>query len=294
MDNKAFFLKRYESFGIPQNDALSFKEKQIIRVNTAAINEKKLITRLAEKNIFLEKVPFLSKGYIVSSDVSIVSTIEYLLGYFYIQESSSQIVGECIARDLKESDFSKIRVLDMCASPGGKTTHMSEILRQKGEIIALENNPKRIDRLRYNLERMGSQNVLAFQKDATLFTDENLFDIILLDAPCSGNFTQEKQWFEKRTLKDIQSRVVIQKKLLNTAKTLLKKEGSIYYITCSLEKEENEEVIEDIVEKDKSLTLASIPFSLGEEGLTKRTVLCKRFLPSKGFPPLFIAKLTKI
>jgi NOL1/NOP2/sun family putative RNA methylase len=164
------------------------------------------------------------------------SSVENLLGYYYIQGAASQIPASLL--EPKETDL----VLDCCAAPGGKATHLSQLMKNKGVIIALDKKSQRLIALKNNLERMRCRNVVVYNIDALNVSSLNLkFDKILLDAPCSGNFTQEPGWFEKRDLEGIKGNAENQKKLLKACFDVLKPGGAIVYSTCSLEPEENEE-----------------------------------------------------
>jgi tRNA (cytosine40_48-C5)-methyltransferase len=283
-----FFIHRYKKMG-HIIDPEKIKLKEAIRINTFKIDEKKIIKRLKKNEITINKISFLKQGYFTDADFSIGSTEEYLLGYYYLQEAASQCVSEVL--NPKETDL----VLDMCAAPGSKTTHLSQIMNNKGIIIAIDIHQKRIEALKNNIERMGCENIIVYRKDAKYVNDLNLkFDKILLDAPCSGNFLIEKDWFEKRTIDDIQKNANEQKKLISSAIRVLKKNGTLIYSTCSLEPEENEEIVEYALNKF-NIKLEKIEINIGEEGLTEKTRLCKRFWPEKtntqGF---FIAKIIKI
>ena len=290
--NKEDFLARYEKWGIDQSSALTFRDKHTIRVNTSLISPKKLRGRLEERKVYTTQVPFLPDAFYVDSAFPLSSMVEYLLGYFYIQEVSAQLPGEIIKKDVALRKFDDVKILDMCAAPGGKTTHLSQLLRNKGRVVAIDSSKLRTEKLIYNIERMRCQNVTVYETDALTFLAEKDFDIVLVDAPCSGNFTQDRDWFEKRDIEGIKDRQAIQKKLLIKAKDLVKTGGIIVYATCSLEKEENEDVIEFAM--DKGLELIDSGFDKGKSGLTEKTALCKRMLPSQGYPGFFVAKLKKV
>ncbi len=282
-----FFMHRYKKLGHDLD--LKFKAKKYLRVNPLNTTTKLLIQRLEEKEIILKKISWLKYGYEIDSDFSAASTTEYLLGHFYIQEAASQAVAEALAPT--SSDL----VLDMCAAPGSKTTHLSQIMNNEGVILALDSNLPRISALNNNIERLRCQNVIVYRKDAQFADDlEKEFDKILLDAPCSGNYTIQEDWFELRTPDDLLKMQREQKKLILTALSLLKPGGTLVYSTCSLEKEENEDVIEYALDKFDDVKLEPIKLNVGQTGITKRTILCKRFWPdterTQGF---FIAKLKK-
>jgi NOL1/NOP2/sun family putative RNA methylase len=290
------FLKRYEEMG-EVFEPEEVKIKQALRVNTLKITEDELIKRLKTKGIKLEKIPYLKHGYFYETEFSLASTPEYLQGYFYIQNASSQIPPEIL--NPKSTEI----VLDMAAAPGGKTTHLAQIMNNKGLIIALEENKSRIQSIANNLERLSIINVAIFKKDARFAQDLGLkFDKILLDAPCGGSFCVEKNYFKIRTQKDIDMMSRTQKDLLKSAYTCLNKGGEIVYSTCSLEAEENELVINWFIEEFKDMKIEPINKDIGDYGITsfknkqlnnelKKT---RRIWPHKtGTDGFFVARLKK-
>jgi 16S rRNA C967 or C1407 C5-methylase (RsmB/RsmF family) len=149
-------------------------------------------------------------------------------------------------------------VLDMAAAPGGKTTHMAQLMKNKGVIVAIDKKIPRLIALKNNIERMGVANVIAYNENS--MNAETLgmeFDKIMLDTPCSGNFAQEEGWFEKRNLEGIKSLSKVQRNLLRVAHTLLKRNGELVYATCSLEPEENEENVEWFLKTFSDMNLVS-------------------------------------
>jgi 16S rRNA C967 or C1407 C5-methylase (RsmB/RsmF family) len=165
-------------------------------------------------------------------------------------------------------------------------------MKNKGRIVAIDSNAPRITALKNNLERCGVKNCVVYQKDASHVDDLDVkFDKILLDAPCSGNFVADHGWFDKRSIEDIKRISKDQKSLLRAAVNVLKPDGVLVYSTCSLELEEDEEVIEWAIE-NLSLKLVSTDLKIGDSGITPKTKLCRRFWPEKtatqGF---FIAKI---
>ena len=290
------FLKRYEEMGElfePKNVEL----KKAIRINTLKITEQEIIKRLKKKGVKLEKIPYLEHGYFYEADFSLASTPEYLQGYFYIQDASSQIPPEML--NPKPTD----KVLDMASAPGGKTTHLAQIMNNEGIIIALEENKARIRSLINNLERLSITNVTIFKKDARFTQDLGMqFDKILLDAPCGGSFCVEKDYFKVRTQQDLDARARLQKELLRSAHQSLKKGGEIVYSTCSLEPEENELVINWFIEEFKDMKIEEINKEIGNAGITtfnnyklnKELNKTRRIWPHKtGTDGFFIARLKK-
>ncbi len=270
------FTKRYKQLG----EDISFpKLRRTIRVNTRKISPQKLKNRLEKRGVELEKVPFVKNGFYVKSRFNVVSTPEYLLGLFYIQDAASQLPVEILSP--------KGLVLDCCAAPGGKTTQLSEHCN----VIAIDNKRERFTSLTNNLERLGVDNCIAYLMDFRQVTKK--FNYILLDAPCSGNYMLEgKLWFRNNSLKRVQERSNLQKELISHAISLLNKNGTLVYSTCSLEPEEDEEVIQFALD-NFPVKLEKIK-CIGDPGLTKTTKHCRRLWPHKtntiGF---FVAKLRK-
>lgn len=289
---KIFFLRRYEKLG-HKIDLSKASTRQAIRVNTLKIDAASLCARLSGKGVRLTKIPFVHDGFWIDSPFPLSSTPEYLLGYFYVQEAASQVPVEVLDPRPEET------ILDMCACPGSKTTQIAARTKNDGVIVALDVNASRLSALANNLERLGVLNAVIFHKDAQ-FIDELAgtlqFDRVLLDAPCSGNFVIEKDWFEKRTLEDIKAKSRVQKNMLRQASLVLKKGGTLVYSTCSLELEEDEEVVTWALE-NLPLRLEKITHAaqkIASPGATTRTQECLRFWPeSAGTQGFFVAKFLR-
>ncbi len=265
----SIFLKRYQEL----NPDFNFKKcpvseevKNVLRVNTLKVNEKMLIQRLKKIGIHLKKIDSLPYAYKYKSKFSLASTTEYACGYFYLQGAASQIPP--IVLNPKEDD----EVLDMCAAPGSKTTQICQLMNNKGLVVALDNNAMRLSALKSNLLRCGCKNVVLYKKDARFAFDfHRKFDKILLDAPCSGNFVIESEFFEKKTIQGFLDRAKLQKDLLKAAYKCLKNGGTMVYSTCSLEPEENERVIDWFIRKHSDMKLQNIDFKIpgSSHGLIK-------------------------
>ena len=291
MSKKDFFISRYNQLGW---NFVNIRPNQAVRINNNNTEPEKLLTRLKNSGILVEKIPFLKNGYwVTKSKVSVGATAEYLLGFYSIQGAASQIPA---------SLFTKIKgkkVLDACAAPGGKTVQLANIMDNNGLIVALDINKRRLRALSNHLERCHISNSIVYLLDARQSSLLNLkFDRILIDAPCSGNFTMDKKWFNRRTLKDIKQNAKLQREILVKCANCLGDHGEIVYSTCSLEPEENElnidwaitnlnlkiEKINCYGEKSKS--------NIFGKKLNNTITRCRRIWPGKtqGF---FICKLRK-
>jgi NOL1/NOP2/sun family putative RNA methylase len=291
-----FFLERYAQLGERVRPMAELVPS--LRVNTNLISHEDFCKRMSAIGVSLEKIPWARDGYwITKSPFSPGAIAEYLLGYFYLQESAAQLPVQAL--DPKEGET----VLDMAASPGGKATQISEWMKGKGTVIALERKPHRMHALKINLERMRTPNVIAYQMDAYRANTIGMqFDKILLDAPCSGNFITDSRWFEKRTVPDIERAAKIQLALLRAAVKSLKPGGVLVYSTCSLEPEEDEMNIDKILIEFPQIALEKIDLQIGDPGIDRPFGItinpsvrkCRRLWPNKtkteGF---FIAKLRK-
>jgi NOL1/NOP2/sun family putative RNA methylase len=264
---------------------------QFIRVNTLKINPEILKERLENKGVVLEKT-FLDYAFEVKkAPFSIGSTPEYLFGYYIPQSISSMIPPIVLNPD--EKSF----ILDMCAAPGGKTTHLAQLMKNKGTIVAVEISRSRVKALKSNINRMGVLNTIIINADMRKYKDyllknEIFFDKILLDAPCSGNIIKDKN--RNVSEEDIKYCSLRQKELIDIGIDLLKKDGELVYSTCSMEIEENEEVIKYILQKRDDVELINIKTDEFKginikEGYIKGTL--RVFPPNE---PFFIAKLRKI
>jgi len=291
MFGKEFFVNRYRLLGWKFKDVTP---KQAIRINTMNVCGFDVVERLRSLNVELEKIPFLQYGYwVVSSKFSVGATLEYLLGYYSIQEAAAQIPA-ALFTDLKEK-----LVLDACAAPGGKTVQLADLMGNTGIIVALDVNKRRLEALMNQLERCHVKNTVVYQLDARRVSRLGLkFDRILLDVPCSGNFATDKEWFKRRTLLDVKRNAKLQRQILAEAAKALRDEGEMVYATCSLEPEENELNIDWAV---RNLGLETVEIDCyGEEAPTEvfgkklddSVRRCRRIWPgeTQGF---FVCKLRK-
>ncbi|MGB9914355.1 MAG: RsmB/NOP family class I SAM-dependent RNA methyltransferase [Candidatus Bathyarchaeales archaeon] len=292
MSGKEFFVKRYEQLGWKFVD---ITPRQAIRISITNAKGKNLEERLRKAGVCLEKIPFLEAGYWVSeSRVSVGATAEYLLGLYSIQEAAAQIPATLFT-DLKDK-----KVLDACAAPGGKTVQLADLMGNSGLIVALDVSKKRLAALANHLERCHVSSTIVYQLDARQASKLKIkFDRILVDAPCSGNFTGDKNWFRRRTMSDVARNARLQREILAEAAACLSEDGEIVYSTCSLEPEENE-VNMDWAVRHLHLQIEEINCH-GQEGLTTvfgkkldgSVARCRRIWPgeTQGF---FVCKLKQV
>ena len=227
--------------------------------------------------------------FIRMTSLSNVTDWEYFhKGYFSVQDESTGFSIKLL--DAKPG----MRVLDLCAAPGGKTAFISEIMQNTGEIVALDRFESRLKILIKNLTRLKVTNVKTIAIDSNDFNDPVGFDRVLLDAPCPGLGTLTKKpdikW--KRNLGEIRKIAIIQRDLLNKGASLLKVGGIIVYSTCTIEPEENDEIVVQFLSKNPNFSAADISNIVPGEILNENGFI--QILPHiHGLDGSFAAKLIR-
>lgn len=226
-----------------------------IRVNTLKINRDELIKNLTESGFDIEETTYVNALNVLNPN-GIIDTEFFEKGHFYVQDLGSILVSTF----LNPSKNSK--VLDLCAAPGGKTTHLSELMDNTGEIIACDKSKGKIKLIKENAKRLGCTNISPRVNDARVLNEEfiNNFDYVLVDAPCSGTGLYRKKpdikW--NKGIDDLKELGVIQLEILNKAKEYVREKGLLLYSTCSLSKIENEDVIENFLKENENFKIKKL------------------------------------
>lgn len=238
--------------GFPAFEA-SYEEppKRGLRVNTLKISAEELRSAFDRK---LESTGILDEGFIVEDASGIGRHPFHAAGLFYMQEPSAMsAVAACPADD------SGLYVLDMCAAPGGKTGGAAAKMNGRGIIIANEIVPKRAKLLSQNIERLGIPNaaVICERPDSIAKALPRFFDIVLVDAPCSGEgmFRKDENAVREWSPEHVEACSERQKLILESASECTAPCGAIVYSTCTFSKEENEGVVEDFLSKHADFTI---------------------------------------
>ena len=281
-----------------------------IRCNTLKISPEELKIKLEKKGW---KISQPLKNYpevmVVENELQpgeLGRSMEHLLGYYYIQELASMLPAIALAPKPNEL------ILDLCASPGSKTSQIASQINNTGTIIANDVKIERIKILASNLERCGVADAIITREDGVALCEKLKeqglkFDKILLDAPCSGEGTMRSSpktclMWNSNTIKSLSK---LQKKLFQKAFEILKEGGEMVYSTCTHAPEENEEVVDFALKefKDKiKIEKINLPVKCREgvvewenKKYDKRVKFCARIYPqdnnSEGF---FIAKFKKL
>lgn len=214
-----------------------------LRVNTLRTSREELMAKLEELGVKSAKSSICKDGIVLEPKVT-VARIQRLLGQglCIIQDQSSMKVSEILNPTIGD------KVLDMCAAPGGKSTHIAQMMDNQGKVVSCDIHDHKIQLVQDLVYTLGINNVEAKKVDGTeakAYFKEESFDKILVDAPCSGLGVMASKpdikWNKsKDDLDDISK---IQWKLLLNARALLKKGGTLVYSTCTLTTKENEEMI---------------------------------------------------
>jgi NOL1/NOP2/sun family putative RNA methylase len=300
--DKTSFWERYALLtDLEAFKACSFTQlRKSIRVNTLKANVSDIKKRLKD-NWKLTPIPWCKVGMWIEGERRDIGNLEeHVLGYIYVQEAASMIPP--VVLDAKPGET----ILDMCASPGSKTTQIAAMMENKGLLIANDVSHSRLASLGINVQRMGAHNITITMMQGQRFKKSDLqFDRILVDAPCSGTGTIRKSF---RSLTDWSPKLVdrlskLQRSLMKTAWGSLKSGGTMVYSTCSMEPGENEanvswflDEFDDAQIQDITLDLKRSDTVMEFDGVTYRDEVkkCLRIWPqdndSEGF---FVAKIVK-
>ncbi|MEK6812916.1 MAG: RsmB/NOP family class I SAM-dependent RNA methyltransferase [Nanoarchaeota archaeon] len=290
MHFKPQFIEKYTALTdfTAYQKALQQPLRRSFRVNTLMTTVPEVLLQLEHQGFPLEHIPWCKEGFSVGKGlVPLGNTKEHREGKIYIQSAASLIPS--IILDPQPGEL----VLDCCAAPGGKTTHLAALMENTGIIVANESDSKRIGILNAHLQRLHVMNVVVTKMSAETLT--GAYDKILLDAPCSASGTIIGDTKEsRRTLlawnpDTILRLAKLQKKLLTHAYSLLKPEGTLVYSTCSLEPEEDENVIQSFLAHEPSATLEKFDLPL-QYDWNYGMKIWPQYNTTEGF---FIAKIRK-
>lgn len=253
--------------------ACNLRPKTTIRINSLKISKEDFIKELENKEIDFEKT---EQQEFINIKVKNIANIDlYKKGCFTVQDISAGMTAKIL------NPISGETVLDACSAPGGKTTHLAEIMKNEGTILAWDLYESRLNLVKQNAERLGINIIQTEVKDASKKYDEfkEKFDRVLLDVPCLGIGVIKRKpdikW--QRRKEDIEAIVELQKKILEACSSYVKPNGYLVYSTCSILKDENEDVVEDFINRNSKWEIVE-----------KHTIL-----PNENQDGFFICKLFK-
>ena len=228
---------------------------QALRFNTLKVQSHEEIMRILKVlGISSDKrVSWANEAYYFDENVRPGKHPYHEMGLYYIQEPSAMSAAALLAPK------PGMRVLDLCAAPGGKSTQLATYLGDSGLLVSNEINTQRSRILSQNIERMGIKNAIVTNEDSFVLASHfpGFFNAIQVDAPCSGEgmFRKLPEAIEQWSMENVAICAARQKEILDNAAVMLKSGGVIVYSTCTFSREENEDVIEYFLEKHPDFTL---------------------------------------
>ncbi|WP_447402726.1 16S rRNA (cytosine(967)-C(5))-methyltransferase RsmB [Lysinibacillus sp. fkY74-1] len=264
---------------------------QTVRVNTTKVTVEQAMAELEEEGLTAKQSDVIPECLHVTNGQP-ARTNAFKEGHITIQDESSMIP----ANVLKPSPG--MRVLDMCAAPGGKTTHLAEIMKNEGSILATDLHPHKLDLIDHNTERLGLDIIETAPIDgrkAPEFLQAESYDAILVDAPCSGLGVMRRKPDIKYTKReeDLENLQTIQLALLDAATKVLKVKGKLVYSTCTVDKQENEGTVNAFLAAHpemEAIQLESLPTKLAEKQANGMLQVFPQDFGSDGF---FVAAFRK-
>ncbi|HYX16933.1 MAG TPA: 16S rRNA (cytosine(967)-C(5))-methyltransferase [Nostoc sp.] len=212
-----------------------------LRINPLRTSIEEVEAALQSVGILVRRIPDLPQALrLIGSAGAIQKLPGFKEGWWTVQDGSAQLVSHLL--DPQPGEV----VIDVCAAPGGKTTHIAELMADKGKIWACDRTPSRLRKLQENSQRLNLQSIQIYTGDSRHFNEfQNTADRVLLDAPCSGLGTMHRhadaRW--RQTPESVRELSVLQKELITHTSTFVKPGGVLVYATCTLHPAENEEVI---------------------------------------------------
>lgn len=233
----------------------------------------------------MEKVPWCSNGYYLSHRPAFIFDPLIHAGAYYVQEASSMFLEQCLVQlaDLQQP----LRILDLCAAPGGKSTLIQSLISDDSLLVSNEVIRSRVNIISENLAKWGHMNKIVTSNDPADFARlENYFDIIVVDAPCSGSglFRRDPSAAEEWSEEAVEMCSQRQRRILSDIWPALRQNGLLIYSTCSYSKEEDEDICDWLCETfdaDPAIVAIKDEWNIVKVTSTKKKVPGYRFFPDK-------------
>lgn len=264
--------------------------KVSIRVNDIKADYDDVFEELEKMDYEIEEGVVCPEAISIKGGRSIENNPLFKEGKITVQDESAMVIAPLL--ELEEG----MKVIDLCSAPGGKTTHIAEILNNTGEVLAFDIHETKLGLINENCERLGISNVKINLNDATKLNPELIAssDRILIDVPCSGigiiRKKPEIKWNKKRS--DLRNIIPTQRDIMENAWQYLKSGGIMIYSTCTLNKEENEENIEWFLNTHKDCKIKKI-FIGKQDNLVYNRDGSLTIMPNENMDGFFVAKLEK-
>lgn len=271
-------------------EELEKQPKRGLRVNLLKTDAEHLLPKL---DLSLTPSPYASNGYYVEDRPGIGRMIEAQAGLFYMQEPSASSAVTVL------DPQPGMKILDLCAAPGSKSTQIAERMHHEGLLAVNEINPKRAAVLLENIERHGAANCIVLNSEPKKVADAfgPYFDAVLCDAPCSGEgmFRKSDDAVDMWSPQNVHFCAQRQAEILEEAYRALKPGGILVYSTCTLNTVENEETVAAFLLRHPDMSAEDCGVSFGRPGfpLSEDTVKCRRIFPMDSGEGHFIARMRK-
>lgn len=240
------------------------KPYQFARLNLFKKDKNEILDFLKEEHIQFKEVDGVEEAIYVTEN-NLANSEAFRQGYLTIQDVSSMIVGKVLGPEPND------QVLDTCSAPGGKATHMAELMNNQGTVVACDVHEHKINLIRQTAKRLGTSIVKPVLCDATQLTrlfERSSFDKVLVDAPCSGFgvIRRKPEIKYNKQPSDLDVIIPLQQAIIDEAVQMVKPGGRLVYSTCTINKKENEKMVEYILKNYPDYTLDKSPFdALGLE-----------------------------
>ncbi len=247
------FLKDYgEQTTISLLEESLKKPPFTLKVNTLKTDASRLKESLMKSGISVSETE-MPDALVLLKGIDLLKNSDFKNGHFHIEDMASQKAISVLSPKMGE------RILDICAAPGGKTFTMAEIMQNEGEIIACDLYEHRVSLIAEGAKRLGIDIIKPCTCDATQYNEKlRLFDAVLCDVPCSGlGVIRRKPDIKYNSVADFTELEETQRKILRNAVKYLKKGGRILYSTCTLRKNENENMVSDFLAENKDFALVT-------------------------------------
>ncbi|OOM78271.1 16S rRNA (cytosine(967)-C(5))-methyltransferase RsmB [Clostridium sp. BL-8] len=261
-----------------------------VRVNEIKADYDEVFEELEKLEYDIEEGVICPEAICIKGGKSIESNPLFKEGKITVQDESAMVVAPLL--ELEEG----MKVIDLCSAPGGKTTHIAEMLQNTGKVLAFDIHESKLGLIKENCERLGITNVEINTNDATKLNPELVesSDRILIDVPCSGigiiRKKPEIKW--NKTRSDLREIIPIQREIMENAWQYLRSGGIMVYSTCTLNKEENEENIDWFLSSHKDCSIKKI-FIGNQNNLIYNKNGSLTIMPNENMDGFFIAKLEK-
>ncbi|MBU5590871.1 16S rRNA (cytosine(967)-C(5))-methyltransferase RsmB [Clostridium sp. MSJ-4] len=270
---------------------LNSRPEVTVRVNLSKYSYDEVFSNLEESGYEIYQGFICKEAIRISKGSNIEKNKSFIEGKITVQDESAMLVAPSMK--LQTGDV----VLDLCSAPGGKTTHIGEILEGSGQVFAFDIHENKLSLIRQNTNRLSLTNISCDTMDATKLNEDFIdkADKVLIDVPCSGlgiiRKKPEIKW--NKSLKNLKDIVEIQRNIMDNASKYVKKGGVLLYSTCTLNKEENEENVKWFLNNHSDFKLEKVFFGdanniiYSEEGYAT-------ILPQENMDGFFIARLIKV